>query len=250
MTRRQIEEEKKENEAKLQKDQIKMKFESAAAELTSNIDSFVRVNSKLSDSLGDASISFKQKEWEKIELEFDSLKKRFVMVRGIDPSMDMNDVDKKFEEAEGSFMNIKKWLMTQLKDSPQVETVVRSSSGSDSSTRKEPVKLPMFQGDEKASPFLKYPTWKERWETLIGEYDVQWHATILLDHLDDAAKNKFIGYDSNYKEAMKRLDSYYGDPRKVVACVMKEVLSPRILQMVITVLFFCMLLFLKTTSTV
>ena len=83
VTRRQIEEEKKENEAKLQKDQIKMKFDSAAAELTSSIDSFVRVNSILSDSLGDASISFKQKEWEKIELEFDSLKKRFVMVRGI-----------------------------------------------------------------------------------------------------------------------------------------------------------------------
>ena len=88
------------------------------------------------------------------------------------------------------------------------------------------MKLPIFEGVAKSSPFLKFPVWIERWEKLIDQYDEVWRPSILLDHLDDAAREKFVGYESNYAEAMNRLKKFYGDPQKVVACVMKEVLSP------------------------
>ena len=55
----------------------------------------------------------------------------------------------------------------------------------------------MFEGAVKSSPFLKFPVWIERWEKLIDQYDEVWKPSILLDHLDDAAREKFVGYESN-----------------------------------------------------
>ena len=59
------------------------------------------------------------------------------------------------------------------------------------------------------------------------EYDSQWHARILQDHLDEAACKKIVGYETDYPEAMRRLEVFYGNPQKVIACVMKEVTSSR-----------------------
>ena len=84
------------------------------------------------------------------------------------------------------------------------------------------MKLPKFEGAVKSSPFLKLPVWIERWEKLIGQYDEVWRSVV---HDDDAAQEKFLGYESNYSEAMKRLKKFYGDPQKV-ACIMEEVLTP------------------------
>ena len=39
-------------------------------------------------------------------------------------------------------------------------------------------------------------------------------------------ERSFVGYESNYLEAMNRLKKYDGNPQRVVACVMKKVLSP------------------------
>ena len=50
---------------------------------------------------------------------------------------------------------------------------------------------------------------------------------MLMGHLDDAAKAKFVGYETNYSEAIQRLDAFYGDPVKVVSCINKEVMSPK-----------------------
>ena len=43
---------------------------------------------------------------------------------------------------------------------------------------------------------------------MIVEYDTQWHARILQDHLDEAACKKIVGYETDYTEAMRRLETY------------------------------------------
>ena len=61
------------------------------------------------------------------------------------------------------------------------------------------------------------------------EYDERWRSGLLWDHIDEAARSKFIGWETDYGEAMKRLDRFYGDPLKVVSCVMKEVMSQSVI---------------------
>ena len=48
-------------------------------------------------------------------------------------------------------------------------------------------------------------------------------ARLLYERVDVAAREKSCGFDRNYEEAMKRLENYYGNPVKVVRCVMEEV---------------------------
>jgi hypothetical protein len=60
---------------------------------------------------------------------------------------------------------------------------------------------------------------------LIADYNPKFWCTLLLKHLEESAKNKFLGCETNYAEAMNRLDSFYGDPLKVIACVMGQVRS-------------------------
>ena len=43
--------------------------------------------------------------------------------------------------------------------------------------------------------------------------------------MDEHAKSKYIGYENDYDACMKRLDKYYGDPIKLVSCIMQEVNS-------------------------
>ena len=214
-------------ETQLRKAEKREKFESAAAELMFALDSFCRVNEDIEESLSDAAVSDKRRDWERVQSEFTSLKEQVIAVAGIDPSGEMSEINRKFAtETERSFCDAKKWFMAAFKDAEDHCVSNSVSRTTNSSTKKEPVKLPMFEGAVKSSPFLKFPVWIERWEKLIDQYDEVWRPSILLDHLDDAAREKFVGYESNYAEAMNRLKKFYGDPQKVVACVMKEVLSP------------------------
>ena len=223
--RRLIETEKRAAEDKAQVEELKTKFDSEEAKLNSAIDSFVRLNTGLKDAIGDASVIFKKKEWQKIDKEFESLKEQLLTVTGMDPTQNVDTIKTKFvDEAEKSFLETKKWLMAELKDD---KTEVVSSVTSASTTRKEPIKLPNFHGEEKMNPFTEYPTWKLRWESLIGGYPAEHRWTILLDHLDDVAKSKFVGNNGNYEKAMERLESFFGDPTKVVACSLKEINSQR-----------------------
>ena len=222
---RKLAEDREEKEIQLRKADKKEKFESAAAELMFALESFCRVNDDIEECLLDAAVLDKRKDWERVQAEFRSLKEQVIAVTGIDPSQDMSQINRKFaDEVEKSFCNVKRWFMAELKDS--ADGAINTSSIAHSSTKKEPVKLPKFEGAVKSSPFLKFPVWIERWEKLISQYDEVWRSSILLDHLDDAAREKFVGYESNYPEAMKRLKKFYGDPQKVVACVMEEVLTP------------------------
>ena len=38
-----------------------------------------------------------------------------------------------------------------------------------------------------------------------------------------------MGWETDYKEAMERLKRFYGDPVKVISCVMKEIMSQQLI---------------------
>ena len=52
---------------------------------------------------------------------------------------------------------------------------------------------------------------------------------MLTKHLDESAKSKLVGCESNYEESMERLTKFYGNNQKVVTCVMKDVNKSRII---------------------
>ena len=71
-----------------------------------------------------------------------------------------------------------------------------------------------------------YPSWRSRWDSLIAEYEPKFQVNFLLEHLDNAALERVSEYEQDYVGAMRRLDSFYGDPLKVVSCIMSAVNAP------------------------
>ena len=142
---------------------------------------------------------------------------------GIDPTLDMSAIQTTFtNDVEGVYLESQKWILGEIKDI-SITSGGNDSSSKSSSTKKEAVKLPFFKGAEEADPFLQYPIWKASWDKLIAEYDQNWRDTLLRDHIDFVALDKFPGYEHDYDEAMKRLDSFYADPVKVVSRIVGEV---------------------------
>lgn len=124
----------------------------------------------------------------------------------------MTNINTKFvDEAKKVFLEKQRWILPLLKD-----TSVTNTSGGDTcsspshshSTRTEYVKLPSF---------------KCHWDNLIEGYDEKWSSVLLYDHTYEAARSRFTGYETDYKEAMIRLNEFYGDHLKVI---MKEVNVP------------------------
>ena len=219
----------KEAEDVKKKEELNAKFEALNLEVAAGVETFKRVTSGMKDSLKEASDKDKRDHWVKVESEFKSLKDKYMELASMGNFGDMDTVHKKFdEEVETLFLENQQWVLAQLKDSSVTSGGASSNSSSSfSTTKKESVKLPPFQGDEKTSPFLKFPIWKNRWEKLIGEYREDYRSTFLLDHLDEAAQSKVVGCETQYEEMMKRLTNYYGDRDKVVTCTLREVESPR-----------------------
>ena len=123
-------------------------------------------------SLDGASEEVKRNEWLKAESEFGKLKNSLLHLVSLDLAGDVTGVKKKFEdEAELAFLELQKWVLPQLKLS---SSVVKTSGGDSTSTRRERVSLPEFKGDVKASPFLKFPVWLSQWEKMIGDYEEKW----------------------------------------------------------------------------
>ena len=184
------------------------------------------------DSLKDASDDDKRAGLTKLETNLDLLKTKFAYLSGIDlaKEQEITDLKKKFlDEAETPFVAAQKEMLQQLSASktsggstPSSATV---SSATANTTKKEAMKLPHFKGDDSSNPYMEYPIWKKRWDTLIVEYEERFRHNFLLDHLDSAAKGKIIGLESDYDGAMKKLDAFYANPRKVVGCVVSEVMS-------------------------
>ena len=138
----------------------------------------------------------------------------------------MADVKKKFEEsANVEFLNLQKWVLPKLKVSGSSDVKTSGGKSLPSTTKRESVSLPEFKGDMKASPFLKFPIWLNQWEKMIGDYEEKWWTRLLERHLDESAL--IVGLENNYAEAMVQLKAFYGDPTKVVECIMREVKRPR-----------------------
>ena len=222
--RKQVESERKAAEDIQQKQEMAMRFESAKTELETGIDVFNRFVKSMEQSLATTTESVKRSELVKVEAEFNSLKMQFVKLGGIDVSQDAGDVNDKFTtEAEKVYLDFHMKISSELRDSHS-----STSGGSviSTSSKKELVDLPTFQGDEKTSPFVKFPTWLKQWDIQILDYEEKYRSRMLEKHLDESARAKFIGYEGDYDECMKRLKLFYGDRQKVVKHVLQEVMAP------------------------
>ena len=83
--------------------------------------------------------------------------------------------DKFKNDAEDVYLTMQRWIMPFLRSGVQCrKDTVKTSGGMQSSTRKEQVSLPKFYGEDKMSPYLRYPIWKQEWELLIVEYEEKW----------------------------------------------------------------------------
>ena len=194
--------ERVEAEARSKAEQLGAKFESTKTEFVTMLDDFKRLNFASKDSLKDASNDDKRVGLKKLEYELDLLKAKFANLSGIDPTKAevLTDLKKTFlEEADAPFLVTQKDILTQLQTSKTsggaLEPVVSTSSSS--SIKKEAMKLPHFDGDETMNPYKEYPIWKNRWNTLIVEYEERFRHTYLMDHLDSYAKENIIGNESN-----------------------------------------------------
>ena len=200
----------------------KEKLNSLKAEFYSEMESFKGLSKGFRAVLHDISPDDKRREWRKLEDEFKGLKNLKRQIASIDHKADLTGVVQAYTiDVEETFQECQRLVLMELKDIPLTSGGEQNSS----STKKEAVRLPSFSGDERSSPYLKFSIWKKQWDVLISEYEPKWRAGLLWDHLDDTARSKYIGCEINYDEAMKRLERFYGDPVKVISCVMKEVLS-------------------------
>ena len=225
LAREEREQSEKESAEARRMEEAGRQFANDQTQLISCIEAFNKTIVGVRDSIEEISPGDKRNEWSKVESEYSILKQSFTKVLGIDPSFDVALIRQKFEEeAELVFLETRKVILPLLKDSPL--TSGGTSSTSSSLVKRESVGLPKFEGDEKSSPFLKFPIWKQQWDVLIKDYEVEFRASVLLKHIDEPAQQKFVGYENKYDEAMSRLVQYYGDPLKVVGCVMEEVNSP------------------------
>ena len=118
---------------------------------------------------------------------------------------------------------LQKWVLTELKASVIPQPIVNSRTVESNTTRKEPVNLPEF----KSGPYLQYPTWRKQWDLLVVEYPERWRSSVLNKKVDSEARKQYVGFETDYEEAMRRLDAFYGNPQKVIDCVMDEVVSPQ-----------------------
>ena len=82
--------------------------------------------------------------------------------------------------------------------------------------------LPQFSGEEKTA-FLQYPIWKKQWSSHITEYESKYRATMLLNHLDAKAKEQIVGFETEYEQAILKLERYYNDPKKLIKACLDEI---------------------------
>ena len=87
-----------------------------------------------------------------------------------------------------------------------------------SGTKREPVSLPKFVGNEKPGniPFLDFLVWLENWKQHISDYEEKSRSNLLLSHLDKEAIKRIAGMENDYNGAMKKLTDYFGDRRKII----------------------------------
>ena len=103
-----------------------------------------------------------------------------------------------------------------------------SGGGSSTTIKREQIDLPKFSGEKSAKgrdPILEYPIWKTQWLELIKAYPVNVRATMLLGKTGQEAQLQFAGLENDYEEAMKRLEAFYGDSRRLIRVVLGDLMA-------------------------
>ena len=211
-----------------------VRLEAAIAEFNSGVAVFRRKIDSIRGVVAEASDADKREALRKLEIDFEDMRGKLVVLGGISKQDQYQECNEKFvRDAETPFIATQKWFLLQLKDSqtaplPTIAASVSSATSVSSNTKKEAVTLPSFKGDlsSSPSPYVMYPSWRSRWDLLIAEYEPKFRVNFLLERLDSDALEKVSGYEQDYSGAMKRLDSFYGDPLKVVSCIMSAVNAP------------------------
>jgi hypothetical protein len=57
----------------------------------------------------------------------------------------------------------------------------------------------------------------------IAEYEEKYRVGLLVEHLDKEAQTKIIGVEDDYKAAMVRIASFFGNPSKVIQSCLAEI---------------------------
>ena len=179
------------------REERKTKFEEDKVEFELAMDNFARVNAKIQEVVAGASDCDKRQKLKKLQDEMDSLKYKLVALGKTDHNEDLTNLKGIFvDSVEKPFSANQKWLLSELKHSGASQAsapLTKSTVGAN--TKKEAVTLPSFKGDvdSSPSPYLTYPVWRKRWDTLIQEYDEKWHINFLLDQLENSALEKKVG---------------------------------------------------------
>ena len=211
-------------------------FESAKAALKAKIEGFGKPSANLSVLSNEKNISFgdMRSEVKKLEESQAKLLEDRIKLGNMDHAADLSSFVDMFSNLVVVEVDAcKRIAMEYLKEDVAVVPTVRDvsptgggtgSGFSFSSTKRETVMLPKFSGDERTA-FLKYPIWRKQWEQHIQEYEEKYRATMLLTHLDDKAQLQIVGLETNYDEAIKQLDRYYVDAKKVIKACLDEIKS-------------------------
>ena len=89
------------------------------------------------------------------------------------------------KDAQDVFLSAQKYI---LKAEP-------SNCGGDATTRRGGT-TSSPSGDEFKSPFIKFPTWKKQWLTMIKSFDPDYRDVTLMLHHDETAQGKNVGYET------------------------------------------------------
>ena len=175
-----------------------------------------------------------RKEITNLEVAVKRLIDEKVKVLNLDPTVDLSaELDQFNILVVQELERCKNISLEYVKDAPSTTvaavTTVASGGGVTrasalSATKRETVMLPQFSGEEKTA-FLQYPIWKKQWENHIVEYESKYRATMLLNHLDSKAKEQIVGHETDYDEAIKKLEHYYNDPKKIIKACLDEIRS-------------------------
>ena len=213
----------------------KQEFEVAKAALKAKIEGFGKPSVNLISLSNEKKISFgdMRSEIKKLEESLAKLMEERVKLGNMDPTADLSSFRDMFNNlVVVEIDTCKRVAMEYLKDDITAVPIVSEvsptgGSGSGftfSSTKRETVMLPKFSGDERTA-FLKYPIWRKQWSEHIQEYEEKYRATMLMTHLDDKAQLQIVGLETEYDAAIKQLDSYYVDAKKVIKACLDEIKS-------------------------
>ena len=225
-----------EKQQKIDDDKVakEREYSVALAIFKANISSFGKPSVHLLTLKEEKTISFEdmRQEIAKLEESFKKLVDDKVKVLELNPSADLTaELDQFNVLVVQEIERCKSIALEYVKDAPVITAATAAvvSTGGDvarsstlSATKRETVMLPHFSGDEKTA-YLKYPVWKLQWESHIQEYESKYRATMLMNHLDEKAQIQIVGLENDYEAAIKQLDAYYVDAKKVIRACLDEI---------------------------